>query len=169
MYTPKIICNFLSKRLELQSEIYSSVYRKVSYSFIHPLMSNKRLKVDICPFLRNALVNAIITRSMLMRMLNCVYLNHFLPLLTYGLNVIHLSACQLNRPKLNIAWNNVYRRIFGMKPWESVKEIQFLCGRLDFKCLIDLTKMRFCRNSATCSLCILQCCLSRTMRSASYC
>jgi len=29
-----------------------------------------------------------------------------------------------------------------MKPWESVKEIQFLCGRLDFKHLIDLSKMR---------------------------
>ena len=86
-----------------------------------------------------------------------------LPLFTYGLNVIHLSAGQLN--KLNIAWNNVYRKIFGMKP-ESVKEIQFLCGRLDFKHLIDLSKMRFYHNSATCSLCIVQCCLSRTMRLA---
>jgi len=53
-----------------------------------------------------------------------------------------------------------------MKPWESVKEIKFLCGRFDFKHLIDLNKMIFYRNSATCSLCILQCCLSRTMRSA---
>jgi len=42
-----------------------------------------------------------------------------LPLLTYGLNVIYLSAGQSN--KLNIARNNVYRRIFGMKPCESVK------------------------------------------------
>jgi len=87
-----------------------------------------------------------------------------LQLLTYGLNVIHLSAGQLN--KLNIAWNNVYRKIFGMKPWGSVKQIQFLRGRLDFKHLIDLSKMRFCHNSATCSLCILRYCLSRTVRSA---
>jgi len=50
----------------------------------------------------------------------------------------------------------------------SVKEIQFLCGQLDFKHLIglDLSKMRFYRNSATCSLCIMRCSLSRTMRSA---
>ena len=92
-------------------------------------------------------------------MLSCDCLNHFLPLLTYGLNVIYLSAGQLN--KVSVAWNNVYRRIFGMKPWESVKEIQLLCGRLDFKHPIDLSKMRFYRNSATCSLCISQCCLSR--------
>ena len=39
-------------------------------------------------------------------------------------------------------------------------------GRLDFKLLIDLSKMIFYHNSATCSLCIVQCCLSRTMRLA---
>ena len=33
-----------------------------------------------------------------------------MPLLTYGLNVIYLSASQLN--KLNIAWNNVYKEDF---------------------------------------------------------
>ena len=76
---------------------------------------------------------------------------------------MYLSAGQLN--ELNIAWNNVHRRIFGMKPWESVKEIQFLCCRLDFKHLIDLSKMISYRDFVTCSLCILRCCLSRTMRS----
>jgi len=40
-----------------------------------------------------------------------------LQLLTYGLNFIYLSAGQLN--KLNIAWINVYRHTFCMKPWES--------------------------------------------------
>jgi len=55
-----------------------------------------------------------------------------------------------------------------MKPWESVKEIQLLCGRLDFKHLIDLSKMRFYRNSATCSLFIMYFAmlLVKTMRSA---
>jgi len=58
-----------------------------------------------------------------------------LPLRTYGLNVIYLSAGRLN--KLNSAYNiYVYRRNFGMKPWESVKETHSLCGRLDLKHLI---------------------------------
>jgi len=72
---------------------------------------------------------------MLMRMSSCFCVNYFMRLLTFGLNSIYLSAGQLN--KLNIAWNNVYRRIFVMKPWELVKEIQSLCGRLDLKYLID--------------------------------
>jgi len=52
-------------------------------------------------------------------------------LLTYGLNVLFLSGTQLS--KLNSGWNNVYRKIFGMKPFESVKEIQKFCRRLDLK------------------------------------
>ena len=52
-------------------------------------------------------------------------------LLICGLNVLFLSDTQLR--KLNSGWNNVYRKIFGMKPWESVKEIQKFCGRLDLK------------------------------------
>ena len=67
-------------------------------------------------------------------------------LLTYGLNVF-LSGTQPS--KLNNGWNNVYRKIFGMKPWESVKEIQIFCGRLDLKHLIDLRKMKFLNNVST--------------------
>jgi len=44
-----------------------------------------------------------------------------LPHLTYGLNVLFLSGTQLS--KLNSGWNNVNRKIFSMKLWESVKEI----------------------------------------------
>ena len=51
-----------------------------------------------------------------------------LPLLTYGLNVVSASGGKLN--KLNSAWNNVYRKIVCMKPWESVKELQILCAWL---------------------------------------
>ena len=75
----------------------------IKYLRIH-FMSNKRLKIDMCSFLRKF---AIITDSKYVN--EDVKLRLFesfsLPLLTYGLNVIHLSAGQLN--KLNIAWNNV--------------------------------------------------------------
>jgi len=52
-----------------------------------------------------------------------------------------------------------------MNQWESVKEIQSLCGRLDLKRLKDFSKIRFYRHSATCSICILRWCLSITLRS----
>jgi len=70
------------------------------YLEIH-FMSNKRLKVDICPFLHKfyASVNAIITHSKYVN--EDVKLRLFesfsLPFLTYGLNVIYLSAGQLNK------------------------------------------------------------------------
>ena len=88
-----------------------------------------------------------------------------LPLLTYGLNVVRtVSSSQLN--KLNNAWNNVYRNIFCMKPWESVKELQILCGRLDLKHLIDLSKMRLYDSVSTCPSDILHCCLRKALRSS---
>jgi len=31
-----------------------------------------------------------------------------------------------------VCWNNAYRRIFYYDSWESVKALQFCCGRLDF-------------------------------------
>ena len=59
--------------------------------------------------------------------------------LTYGLNMLFLHQSQLK--KLNSCWNSKYRRIFGFCKWESVKEIQLLCKRLDLVHLIDKFKL----------------------------
>ena len=104
-----------------------------------------------------------LTQNLSIRM--CLFESFALPLLTYGLNVLFLSGTQLS--KLNSSWNNVYRKIFGMKPWESVKEIQIFCGRLNLKHLIDLSKMKFLNNVSTSPIRVLQCCISQAMRSAS--
>ena len=46
-----------------------------------------------------------------------------LPVLTYGFDGLLMSLLtDLN--KLNVCWNNVYRKIFGMHRWESVKCVQ---------------------------------------------
>jgi len=65
-------------------------------------ISSKRLKIDICPFLRKfyASVNAIMARS------KCVnedvklrlFESFSLSLLTYGLNVVPVSGSQLSKP-----------------------------------------------------------------------
>ena len=52
-----------------------------------------------------------------------------LALLTYSLEAINLPTAQMRQ--LNVCWNNVYRKIFNMHQWESVKDIQFYSGRLD--------------------------------------
>ena len=63
-----------------------------------------------------------------------------LPLLSYGCDVVNPSKRQLNQ--LNVCWNDVYRKVFRMHRWESVKEIQWFCDRLDFKHIIDKRKLK---------------------------
>jgi len=45
--------------------------------------------------------------------------------------------------KLNSCWNSIYRKIFGYFKWESVKEIQLFCQRLDFIRVVDKCKFSF--------------------------
>jgi len=59
----------------------------------------------------------------------CLFESVSLPILTYGCESMYLFDGDIK--KLNVCWNNVFRKIFGMNVWESVKQIQFFCGRLD--------------------------------------
>jgi len=54
---------------------------------------------------------------------------YVLPLLTYAYEAVNMSAAQVH--VLSVCWNNVYRRLFRMHQWESVKMLQLLCGRLN--------------------------------------
>jgi len=67
-----------------------------------------------------------------------------LPLITNGLNCIFVSASQLR--KYSVCWNSVFRRLFGMHLWESVKEIQYYCGRLDFRHVVGKRMVHFFGN-----------------------
>ena len=64
-----------------------------------------------------------------------------LPLLCYACEALSFSKQQLNQ--LNVCWNRAYRMAFHMRSWESVKELQALCGRLDFKHLLIERKLLF--------------------------
>jgi len=55
--------------------------------------------------------------------------------------MLSLSNQQLNQ--LNICWNNVYTEVFKMHQWESVKELQWFCERLDLKHIVDKRKLFF--------------------------
>jgi len=50
---------------------------------------------------------------------------------SYACEALNFSKQQLSQ--LNVCWNRAYRKAFHMRSWESVKELQALCGRLDFK------------------------------------
>jgi len=49
--------------------------------------------------------------------------SYSLPYFTYNCVGLFLSNDQLR--KLNVCWTNVYRKVFAMNKWESVKCIQF--------------------------------------------
>ena len=70
-----------------------------------------------------------------------LYENYCLPLLLYGLEGISLTAQQIQC--FNVCWNNVYRRIFGYRQWESVKQIMWYMGRLDFVRLYEMRRFSF--------------------------
>ena len=45
--------------------------------------------------------------------------------------------------ELSVCWNNGFRNFFRLHRWESVKQLQFFYGVLDFKHLYDLQRWRF--------------------------
>jgi hypothetical protein len=67
-----------------------------------------------------------------------------LPMLTYAIDAVNLT--NLQTCELNTCWNNVYRKIFVMNRWESVKCIQFFCGRLDFIRILHSRILKFAIN-----------------------
>jgi len=42
-----------------------------------------------------------------------------------------------------LCWNDCFRKIFGYKRHESVKELQFFCGELPFNLIYDLQRWKF--------------------------
>jgi len=67
--------------------------------------------------------------------------SYCLPLLCYCLGALELNCSAIR--DLAVAWNNAFRRIFHYNRWESVKQLQYFCGCLDFKHLYDLARYRF--------------------------
>jgi hypothetical protein len=63
------------------------------------------------------------------------------PLLTYCIGALELSVSAVN--ELAVCWNNAFRKIFHYKCWESVKQLQYFCGCLDFKHMYDLARYKF--------------------------
>jgi len=69
--------------------------------------------------------NAIVSNTRYASELSQLFLmeSYCLPLITYSCEALYYDRKQLQ--KLNVCWNNVYRKVFRMQLWESVKELQF--------------------------------------------
>lgn len=67
-----------------------------------------------------------------------------LPLLSYSLGAMRVSRQDIKQ--LSVAWNDAFRRIFQFHRWESVKELVYFCGELDFPHMYDLCQWKFLHN-----------------------
>ena len=107
--------------------------------------SSKATLIDLSDVIRKfyAAANAIYSHTKKVHELSRLYLfeSFTLPILTYGLDGLLLSHTCSN--KLNVCWNNIYRKVFGMKPWESVKFLQLSCARLDLNHIIVMRNVKF--------------------------
>ena len=48
-----------------------------------------------------------------------------------------------NNKDLDICWNDCFRKLFGYKRFESVKEVQDFCGELLFDLIYELQRWKF--------------------------
>jgi len=123
-------------------------------------LSGQFLKVDISPSIRKfyASANAIYTHTKYVSEFPrlALFESFSLPFLTYNCAGLYLNKEQLR--KLNVCWNNVYRKIFGMKKWESVKCLQYLCGRLDLYHVVYKMQLKFLEDVHNCNNTVLLSC-----------
>jgi len=97
------------------------------------LHKGKRLSCDINHAMRKfyASANSVFSHGGSVSEITKLYLleSYCLPILTYAVEGLPLNKRQIGN--LNTCWNNAYRKIFRMTKWESVRELQSLCGRYD--------------------------------------
>ena len=68
--------------------------------------------------------------------------SHCLPILTYGVETIHV-ANRDERRSMRVAYNAIYRRLFGYRHFESVTNLQHSLGRKTWEELVELRQNSF--------------------------
>ena len=74
---------------------------------------------------------------------------HCIPILTYGIELIHV-ANRDERRSLRVAYNSVFRRIFGYRQFESITNLQHSLGRQTWEELVDSRRNSFLRRANLC-------------------
>lgn len=113
----------------------------------------RRLKVNLTETKRRFYLasNSILNKTRGFDDLIRLYLleSHCLPLLMYALPALNLGKEQVR--ECNVAWNNMFRHIFGFNRWESVREFMSGIGRIDFKHIFISSYITFVKTGMTSS------------------
>jgi hypothetical protein len=120
---------------------------KISYLGI-VIVKDKYFTVDLTPKRRNfySSVNCIFNKSHMLSDMAKLYLSeaHCLPIIMYSLESLSLQNTQLR--DINSWWNSIFRKIFNYNKWDSVGDLMFELGRLDFMSLYSIRKAKFIVN-----------------------
>ena len=72
-------------------------------------------------------------------------------ILSYAMEVIHVADRDECR-RLRVAYNSIFRRLFGYRDWESVTELQHALKRPTWEELVEKRKTKFMSNVAKCPI-----------------
>ena len=75
--------------------------------------------------------------------------SHCLSILAYAIEVIHVADADIRR-KLRVAYNSMFREVFGYKRNESVTELQHRLGRPTWEELIAKRSEKFNKSLSQC-------------------
>ena len=146
----KSVCLMVSTRdCNVKCNMYLGIHElswvtTLKYLGVH-FIAKKDLVVDVmpnkCKF--HAALNSIMCKSKFAaEPVKLQLIKSFcLPLLSYCAGAVELT----NRALLclSVCWNDVFRKIFNYKRYESVKELLVNCHELDFVHLYDMMRYKF--------------------------
>jgi len=127
--------------MKSQTEVFGSrLYLKYGHTLLGLLIDSK---VTMCKFY--AASNAIYSHVKFASQVTVLFLmeTFCLPLLSYASDSEALIYTEQQLTQLNVRWNRAYRKAFHMNDLDSVRNLQMLCGRLDFMHIYDERKLVF--------------------------
>ena len=74
---------------------------------------------------------------------------HCLPILSYAIEIIHVSDRD-DRRQMRVAYNAIYRKLFGYSYRESVTLLQHTLGRPTWEEFVEKRKTGFARRCRLC-------------------
>ena len=77
--------------------------------------------------------------------------SHCVSILTYATEVIHI-ADRDERRRLRVAYNSIFRRVFGYRNWESVTQLQHALKRPTWEELIEKRTAKFMMSVSQCAI-----------------
>ena len=76
--------------------------------------------------------------------------SHCVPILTYAIETIHVTNRDEKR-SFRVAYNSVFRRLFGYRQFESVTNLQHAMGRKTWEELVECRQSNFMKKIGNCA------------------